>query len=154
MRIGFPTTKLIGLLQRVTSAKVVVDDKLVGEISSGLLVLLGVEQDDSEEKAKRLIDRLLGYRVFADENQKMNLSLTTTNGGLLLVPQFTLTADTTKGTRPGFSRGAAPDLAEALFLYSVKYAKSKHNTVESGRFGADMKVTLTNDGPVTFTIKT
>jgi len=145
---------MIGLLQRVIQASVVVDDKIIGEIANGLLVLIGVEKQDTEETAKRLIDRLLSYRVFADDNQKMNLSLTTIGGGLLLVPQFTLTADTKKGTRPGFSRGATPEYAEQLFLYCLNYATTKHNTVASGKFGADMKVSLTNDGPVTFTLKT
>ena len=141
---------MIGLLQRVTNANVVVDNKIIGEINNGLVVLIGVEREDSETKAKRLIDRLLGYRVFSDENQKMNLSLATTGGGLLLVPQFTLAADTKKGTRPGFSRGAAPEDAEKLFLHCVEYAKLIHGDVETGKFGADMKVSLTNDGPVTF----
>lgn len=145
---------MIGLLQRVTSASVAIDDKVIGKIDNGLLVLIGIEKEDTEAKAKRLIDRLLNYRVFADEYQKMNLSLSTIDGGLLLVPQFTLTADTQKGTRPGFSKGAAPTLAEALFLYSVDYAKSIHTCVNTGKFGADMKVSLTNDGPVTFTLNT
>ncbi len=141
---------MIGLLQRVTSANVIVNDKVIGEISNGLMVLIGVERDDTKAKAKRLIDRLLSYRVFPDNDQKMNLSLSTTQGGLLLIPQFTLVADTKKGTRPGFSRGAAPEDAEQLFLYCVQYAKSIHKLVASGEFSADMQVSLTNDGPVTF----
>ncbi len=145
---------MIGLLQRVTQASVVVSNNTVAKIDNGLMVLVGVERDDDEEKAKKLIDRLIGYRVFTDENQKMNLSLAAISGGLLLVPQFTLTADTKKGTRPGFSHGAPPALANRLFLYCIEYAKSKHNIVETGHFGADMQVTLTNDGPVTFTLKT
>jgi len=145
---------MIAVLQRVSSANVVVEDKTIGKIDQGLMVLIGVERHDSKETAIRLIDRLLHYRVFADNNQKMNLSLTVTGGGLLLVPQFTLAANTKKGTRPGFSTGASPELAETLFLFSVEYAQSIHKNVASGKFGADMKVSLTNDGPVTFILKT
>ncbi|MDH3325701.1 MAG: D-aminoacyl-tRNA deacylase [Gammaproteobacteria bacterium] len=145
---------MIGLLQRVTHANVAVNNEIVGEIDHGILVLIGIEREDDEIKAKRLIDRLLSYRVFADENNKMNLSLSTTAGGLLLVPQFTLAVDTKNGSRPGFSGGAPPEVAKKLFLYCVKYATSVHNIVESGIFGADMKVSLTNDGPVTFTLNT
>jgi len=145
---------MIGLLQRVSRADVVVENETIGQISHGLMVLIGVERDDNEKSASRLIDRLLSYRVFADENDKMNLSLSTTEGGLLLVPQFTLVADTKKGTRPGFSPGATPSLAEKLFLYSVNYATAHHKTVACGKFGADMQVTLTNDGPVTFILNT
>ncbi|MDH5258160.1 MAG: D-aminoacyl-tRNA deacylase [Gammaproteobacteria bacterium] len=145
---------MIGLLQRVSRADVVVDEKTIGKINQGLLVLIGIEKEDDEGKARRLIDRLLSYRVFTDENNKMNLSLSNTGGGLMLVPQFTLAADTKKGNRPGFSRGATPQLAEQLFLFCVDYARSVHHTVETGKFGADMQVTLTNDGPVTFTLNT
>jgi len=141
---------MIGLLQRVTSANVVVENKVLGEINQGLLVLLGVERDDDEKKAARLIERILTYRVFPDEADKMNLSLSDIKGGLLLVPQFTLAAETKKGTRPGFSHAASPQLAETLFNFSVDYAKNQHNNVSQGSFGADMKVSLTNDGPVTF----
>lgn len=141
-------------MQRVTRANVVVNQQEIANIQQGLMVLIGIEKDDDQSKARRLIDRLLSYRVFADENQKMNRSLSDIDGGLLLVPQFTLTADTKKGTRPGFSRGAPPKQAEKLFLYCVEYATSVHNIVESGQFGADMQVTLTNDGPVTFTLTT
>ena len=141
-------------MQRVTRANVVVNQQEIANIQQGLMVLIGIEKDDDQSKAQRLIDRLLTYRVFADENQKMNRSLSDIDGGLLLVPQFTLTADTKKGTRPGFSRGAPPEQAEKLFLYCVEYATSVHNIVESGQFGADMQVTLTNDGPVTFTLTT
>lgn len=141
---------MIGLIQRVTTAKVVVEGKVLGEIGQGLLVLLGVERDDDEKKASRLIERILTYRIFADEEDKMNLSLKDINGGLLLVPQFTLAADTKKGTRPGFSSAASPQRAESLFNFCVNSAKTQHNNVRQGAFGADMKVSLTNDGPVTF----
>ena len=145
---------MIGLLQRVTNASVAVENETIGEIEQGLLVLLGVERNDNQQKATRLIDRLLTYRVFSDEDDKMNLSLKNINGGLLLVPQFTLAADTKKGTRPGFSSAASPNDAETLFDFAVNYAKSEHNIVQQGKFSADMKVNLTNDGPVTFWLKT
>jgi len=145
---------MIGLLQRVSCASVTVDQEIIGKIDEGLLVLVGVERNDSEEKAVRLIDRIINYRVFCDDHGKMNLSLKSINGGLLLVPQFTLTADTKKGTRPGFSNGAAPERAESLFLHCVEYAKKAHHKVETGKFAADMKVSLINDGPVTFTLQT
>lgn len=145
---------MIGLLQRVTSASVRVDKEVVGEIEQGLLVLLGVEKNDDEKSATRLIDRLITYRVFADEQDKMNLSLKDNQGGLLLVPQFTLAAETSKGTRPGFSCAASPTLAKVLFEFSLSYARASHAKVESGQFGADMQVSLINDGPVTFWLKT
>lgn len=141
---------MIGLLQRVTEAKVAVAGKTVGAIDQGLLVLIGVEKGDTEKQADRLLERLLGYRVFADEQDKMNLSLTDVQGGLLLVSQFTLPADTKKGMRPGFSAGASPDEGERLFTYLVEKAQTTHKKVEAGIFGADMQVSLTNDGPVTF----
>lgn len=145
---------MIGLLQRVSNANVVVENKIIGEINRGLLVLIGIERDDNEKKAIRLIDRLLTYRVFSDDEDKMNLSLKDINGGFLLVPQFTLAADTKKGTRPGFSSAASPKEAETLFKFCVNYAKSQHNTVSQGEFSADMEVNLSNDGPVTFCLKT
>lgn len=145
---------MIGLLQRVTSAQVSVNNNIIGEISDGLLVLLGVEKLDDEKKAERLIDRLLTYRVFTDKQDKMNHSLVDTQGGLLIVPQFTLVADTRKGTRPGFSSAAPPALAETLFSFSVAYAKKQHAQVECGQFGADMRVGLVNNGPVTFWLTT
>lgn len=141
---------MIGLLQRVREARVVVADETVGEIGPGLLVLVGVEKGDTESQADRLLERLLGYRVFADEDGKMNLSLRDTQGGLLLVPQFTLAADTRKGARPSFSSAAAPEKGQSLFEYFLNQAKGAHAEVASGRFGADMLVSLTNDGPVTF----
>ena len=141
---------MIGLLQRVSEASVHVDDETVGAIGRGLMVLLGVERGDSEAQADRLLERLLGYRVFPDENDKMNLSLRDIEGGLLLVPQFTLPADTRKGTRPSFTTAAPPDEGRRLFDYFVTHARMEHPSVDTGRFGADMQVSLINDGPVTF----
>ena len=141
---------MIGLLQRVSSASVVVDGATVGEIGRGLMVLFGVEAGDTTAEADRLIERLLNYRVFSDAAGKMNLSLRDIGGGLLLVPQFTLAADTRKGLRPSFSSAAPPDVGLALFNHAVARASALHATVAQGVFGADMKVSLTNDGPVTF----
>ena len=141
---------MIGLLQRVSEARVTVNGAVIGEIECGLLVLIGVERGDTEAEAVRLLERLLGYRVFADDEGKMNRSLTDIAGGLLLVPQFTLAADTQKGTRPGFSTAAAPHEAARLFEFLLARARASHRVVASGCFGADMKVALTNDGPVTF----
>lgn len=141
---------MIGLIQRVSEASVVVEGQAVGQIGRGLLVLLGVEKQDDEAAARRLLDRLLAYRVFPDAAGRMNLSLTDIGGGLLLVPQFTLAADTRKGTRPSFSSAAAPELGKALFEYFVATARERHPKVAAGIFGADMKVGLINDGPVTF----
>lgn len=144
---------MIGLLQRVTHAEVVVDNERIAAIGDGLLVLVGIERGDSESQAARLADRLLGYRVFPDADGKMNLSVRDVDGGLLLVPQFTLPAETNKGTRPSMSRAAPPDEAEQLFNGLLTCARSKYSRVECGRFGAHMAVTLTNDGPVTFTLR-
>ena len=141
---------MIGLLQRVSHADVKVDGEEVGAIGRGLMVLLGVEKGDSEAQADRLLERLLGYRVFPDADGKMNLSLRDTGGALLLVPQFTLPADTRKGTRPSFTTAAPPAEGQRLFDYVVAQACAIHPVVETGRFGADMQVSLTNDGPVTF----
>jgi D-tyrosyl-tRNA(Tyr) deacylase len=141
---------VIGLLQRVAEARVVIGDETVGEIGRGLLVLVGVQRDDDPARADRLLERLLGYRVFPDAKGRMNLDLRAVGGGLLLVPQFTLTADTRKGTRPGFSRGADPATGRRLFDYLLERARAVHPQVAAGRFGADMKVGLVNDGPVTF----
>ena len=145
---------MIGLLQRVTRAKVTVDGKSIGHIERGLLVLVGVEQNDTELQATRLLKRLLGYRVFPDKEGKMNLSLKDVDGGLLLVPQFTLVADTRKGMRPSFSSAASPEYGKQLFNQLVSMAQSMHHDVAAGRFGADMQVMLTNDGPVTFWLQT
>jgi D-tyrosyl-tRNA(Tyr) deacylase len=144
---------LIGLLQRVIHASVDVDGEEIARIGAGLLVLVGVERGDDEATAERLLDRLISYRVFADAEGRMNLSLTDTGGALLLVPQFTLAADTAKGLRPGFSRAAPPADAERLFGYMAKRAGIRLPGAQSGRFGAHMKVSLTNDGPVTFWIR-
>lgn len=141
---------MIGLLQRASSAQVVVGGEKIAAIGRGLLVLVGVEAGDSAAQADRLLDRLLGYRVFPDAAGKMNLCLREIGGGLLLVPQFTLAADTKKGARPGFSAAAPPETGARLFDHMVTRAKALHADVGSGRFGADMQVTLTNDGPVTF----
>lgn len=141
---------MIGLLQRVTEARVAVDGETVGAIERGLLVLIGVERDDTEAQADRLLERLLGYRVFPDAEDKMNLSVSDIGGGLLLVPQFTLPADTRKGMRPSFTPAAAPEQGERLFDYLAAHARARHPTVATGRFGANMQVSLTNDGPATF----
>ena len=144
---------MIGLLQRVSHASVTVDGAIIGEIGRGLLVLVGVEAGDSEKEAQRLLERLLGYRVFPDAEGKMNLPLTAIGGGLLLVPQFTLAADTAKGARPSFTPAAPPREGKRLFEFMLGRARAIHCEVASGRFGADMKVTLTNDGPVTFWLR-
>jgi D-tyrosyl-tRNA(Tyr) deacylase len=141
---------MIGLLQRVSHAEVRVETKIVGAIQTGLMVLVGVERGDSEQQADRLLERLLTYRVFPDEEGRMNRSLQDVGGGLLLVSQFTLAADTRKGTRPGFSPAAEPQEGKRLFDYLVRRAREQHSVVETGEFGAHMQVTLTNDGPVTF----
>lgn len=141
---------MIALLQRVSMAQVVIDGVTVGAIERGLLVLLGVETGDTAVEADRLLERLLNYRVFSDDDGKMNLSLRDVGGGLLLVPQFTLAADTRKGLRPGFSTAASPQQGRVLFEHVVMQAQRAHAQVATGRFGADMQVTLTNDGPVTF----
>ena|SRR5579871_2861903 len=140
---------MIGLLQRVSGASVAVEGKTVGQIGAGLLVFVGVRPLDDELSARRLIVRLLQYRVFPDAAGKMNLGLTQVNGQLLLVPQFTLAADTAKGLRPGFSTSARPDQARRLFDSLAQFARELHGSVETGVFGADMQVSLINDGPVT-----
>jgi D-tyrosyl-tRNA(Tyr) deacylase len=141
---------MIALLQRVLEAKVTVDGAIVGAIGTGLMVLLCAERNDSEKQADALLAKLLSYRVFADDAGKMNRSLADTGGGLLLVPQFTLAADTQSGTRPSFTPAAAPDEGQRLFDYFTAKAREKHRQVETGQFGAHMQVSLTNDGPVTF----
>jgi D-aminoacyl-tRNA deacylase len=141
---------MIGLLQRVTAAQVAVDGETVGAIDGGLMVLLCAERGDTEREADALLAKLLAYRVFADAEGKMNRSVADVGGGLLLVPQFTLAADTQSGTRPSFTPAAAPDVGRRLFDYFVAKARTRHATVETGRFGAHMQVSLTNDGPVTF----
>ncbi|HEB56185.1 MAG TPA: D-tyrosyl-tRNA(Tyr) deacylase [Gammaproteobacteria bacterium] len=145
---------MIALIQRVQKACVEVEGSCIGEIGLGILALVGVEKRDDKAQADRLLQRILGYRIFADRDDKMNLSLNDTGGGLLLVPQFTLVADTRKGMRPSFSTAAEPDKGRNLFEYLGQQAKEKHSQVAFGQFGADMQVTLTNDGPVTFWLQT
>lgn len=142
-----------GLIQRVQHANVVVDGEVIGETGPGLLLLLGVEKDDDQAKADKLLEKILKYRVFSDDNGKMNLGLKDAGGGLLVVSQFTLVADTRKGLRPSFSSGASPEHGEAMYDYFVKRAKELHSDVATGSFGADMKVSLLNDGPVTFMLE-
>jgi D-tyrosyl-tRNA(Tyr) deacylase len=141
---------LIALLQRVSQARVIVEDTTIAAIEQGLLVLIAVQAEDDKEAAHRQLERLLNYRVFADEEGKMNLSLRDVRGGLLLVPQFTLAANTRKGRRPSFASAAAPEHGEAVFSAMVAAARADTLQVEAGRFGADMQVHLINDGPVTF----
>jgi D-tyrosyl-tRNA(Tyr) deacylase len=141
---------MIGLLQRVTRARVEVAGETLGAIGLGLLVLVAVQPEDTPARAERLLERLLGYRVFPDDTGRMNRSLRDIGGGLLLVPQFTLAADTRKGTRATFTSAATPELGERLFDHLVASACRAHPTVATGRFGADMQVSLVNDGPVTF----
>jgi len=141
---------MIGLLQRVRQAHVEIAGQRVAEIGSGLLVLIGVQQRDGENEADRLLERLLGYRVFADTTGKMNLNISQAGGALLLVPQFTLAADTRNGMRPGFSTAAVPAEGERLFEYLLQQARAHSPEIAAGQFGADMQVSLVNDGPVTF----
>ena len=141
---------MIALLQRVSEASVRVDGELIGRIDQGLLIFLCAERNDTEKEADTLLAKLLGYRVFYDADGKMNLNVAQVNGGVLLVPQFTLAADTRSGTRPSFTPAAPPALARQLFDYAVDRARAAHPVVETGKFGADMKVALINDGPVTF----
>jgi D-aminoacyl-tRNA deacylase len=145
---------MIGLLQRVTTAHVAVAGREIARIGCGLVVLVGVQKDDTEADAERLLERLLGYRVFADDDGRMNRSLRDVGGGLLLVPQFTLAADTGKGTRAGFSTAAEPARARQLFETLLARARAAWPQTAAGEFGADMQVTLTNDGPVTFWLET
>jgi D-tyrosyl-tRNA(Tyr) deacylase len=140
---------MIALLQRVTHASVEIAGEPRAAIGRGLLVLIGVKPEDDETHASKLLERVLNYRVFADEGRKMNLSLRQIDGALLLVPQFTLAADTRHGLRPGFSGAAPPEQGRRLFDFLVQFALSRHASVQSGVFGADMQVTLLNDGPVT-----
>ncbi len=141
---------MIALIQRVLEAHVDVDQVTVGRIGPGLLALLGVERHDTQAQADRLLERILTYRVFGDEQGRMNRSLLDTGGELLVVSQFTLAADTRKGTRPGFSRAASPELGNELYEYFVAHAQQRLGQVQTGRYGADMQVSLVNDGPVTF----
>lgn len=141
------------LLQRVSRAQVEVDQRCVGQIGQGLLVLLGFDKGDDEQAADRLLKKILAYRVFADVGGRMNLSVADIAGGVLLVSQFTLSADTSKGLRPGFSLAMPPAEAEQLYLYTLEQLGSMHTEVAAGVFGADMQISLTNDGPVTFLLQ-
>ena len=142
-----------GLIQRVQHAKVVVDGEVTGEIGPGLLLFLGVEKDDDQAKADKLLEKVLRYRVFSDDAGKMNLGLKDAGGDLLIVSQFTIVADTRKGLRPSFSSGASPQHGEDMYNYFVSRAQTLHSEVATGRFAADMKVSLLNDGPVTFMLE-
>jgi D-tyrosyl-tRNA(Tyr) deacylase len=144
---------MIGLIQRVSHASVRVDNQVCGEIDQGILLLLAVEPEDQESHTERLLEKVLNYRVFPDANGKMNLSLRDIEGGLLVVSQFTLAANTKKGLRPSFTSAAPPEHAEALYNHFAKRAKATHNKTQYGIFGADMQVSLCNDGPVTFSLK-
>jgi len=141
---------MICLIQRVTQGKVEVNHKIIGEIGPGLVVLTGFQPKDTRETIHKMTHKLLHYRLFADENDKMNLNIQQVKGSMLLVPQFTLAADTQKGLRPSFSASAAPDIAHTLFDDFIHHAKQTYSSIQTGEFGADMQVSLTNDGPVTF----
>jgi D-tyrosyl-tRNA(Tyr) deacylase len=141
------------LLQRVAFARVVVEGETVGEIDAGLLVFLGLDQGDDAARGQRLLERMLAYRIFSDDQGRMNRSVVDSAGGVLLVSQFTLSADTGRGLRPSFSKALAPDLAQPLYLHLLDYLGSLHSPVAAGRFGADMQVSLCNDGPVTFLLE-
>jgi D-tyrosyl-tRNA(Tyr) deacylase len=145
---------MLTIIQRVTTAKVTVNNEIIGQIGKGIMALVAVERDDGEKDAQRLLERILNYRIFADDNGRMNLSLRDIDGGLLLVPQFTLAADTNSGNRPSFTPAASPEKGQQLFGYLQQIARATYPHVEFGRFGADMQVALINDGPVTFTLKT
>ncbi len=144
---------MIALLQRVSHARVEIRGASIASIDQGLLVLVAVERGDDKAQVDRMLERILTYRMFADAQDRMNLSLADTGGGLLLVPQFTLAADTRKGTRPSFAPAASPEKSELLFDVLVKKARQRHASVAAGRFGANMQVHLVNDGPVTFWLR-
>lgn len=144
---------MLGLIQRVKNASVTVDGKIVGEIQQGILLLLGIQKNDSRETADKLVDKILAYRIFADADKKMNCTVQQVEGGVLVVSQFTLAADTRKGLRPSFSSAAPPAMAEELYNYFVMQMRSKHAQVATGIFAADMQVSLLNDGPVTFLLE-
>lgn len=145
---------MITIIQRVTTAKVSVNNQDIGKIDTGIMALVAVEKADTPKDAQRLLERILNYRIFADSDDRMNLSLRDINGGLLLVPQFTLAADTQKGNRPSFISAAPPEKGRELFDYLQQLAKQTYPYVEFGQFGADMLVSLVNNGPVTFTLRT
>lgn len=141
---------MIALIQRVTQANVIIEQKCVGQIAEGLLVFLAIEKEDNEQKAQRLCEKIIGYRIFNDEQDKMNLSIQQIGGSLLVVSQFTLAADTKKGMRPSFSNSATADKANALYHYFIEQYRLRGIKAETGQFAADMQVSLTNNGPVTF----
>ncbi len=141
------------IIQRVSSANVVVDNKIVGEIEKGFVVLLGISNEDTEETAKKMVNKITNLRIFSDENDKMNLSIKDVNGQLLVISQFTLYADCSNGNRPSFTLAGKPEHANQLYEYFIKEAKNQGIIVENGIFGADMKVSLTNDGPVTIMLE-
>ena len=143
---------MIALLQRVSEASVTVNENVIGEIEQGLLVFLAIEPEDTQEKAKRLAQRVAGYRIFEDENAKMNLNVKQSGGDILVVSQFTLAANTNSGLRPSFTTAASPDFSRQLYLYFCQQLRALGFDVPTGEFGADMKVRLLNDGPVTFTL--
>jgi len=143
---------MIALIQRVSQASVTVENEVIGKIDKGILVFLAVEPEDTEAKAKRLAERVAGYRVFNDENDKMNLNVKQADGDILVVSQFTLAADTSSGMRPSFTTAAKPDFSNKLYQYFTEQLRGKGFTVPTGQFAADMKVALLNDGPVTFTL--
>ncbi|WP_434111918.1 D-aminoacyl-tRNA deacylase [Methylocaldum sp. GT1TLB] len=143
---------MIAVIQRVTRAEVTVAGESVGKIDRGILALIAVERGDTEAQADRLAERILGYRIFGDAEDKMNLNVTDVSGGVLLVSQFTLAADTRKGMRPSFTPAADPETGKRLFDYFVEKVRARHSPVETGRFGANMQIELVNDGPVTFTL--
>ncbi|MBT4833088.1 MAG: D-tyrosyl-tRNA(Tyr) deacylase [Porticoccaceae bacterium] len=144
---------MYGLIQRVSSASVAIDQQINGQIDQGVLLLLGIEKTDSQSTVDKLLHRVLNYRLFSDEKDKMNLSLLDINGGLLVISQFTLAADTNKGLRPSFSSAAPPEQAESLYNHFLAQARAQHGKIESGIFAADMQVSLCNDGPVTFNLR-
>ncbi|MGR9013468.1 MAG: D-aminoacyl-tRNA deacylase [Gammaproteobacteria bacterium] len=144
---------MITIIQRVTTAKVTVNNQDIGKIDTGIMALVAIEKEDTEKDVQRLLERILNYRIFADSNDRMNLSLRDIDGGLLLVPQFTLAADTKKGNRPSFVSAAPPEKGKELFDYLQRIAKDIYHKVEFGQFGADMQVSLVNNGPVTFTLR-
>ena len=144
---------MYGLIQRVSSASVSIDQQINGQIDQGVLLLLGIEKTDSQSTVDKLLHRVLNYRLFSDEKNKMNLSLLDINGGLLVISQFTLAADTNKGLRPSFSSAAPPEQAESLYNHFLAQARAQHGKIESGIFAADMQVSLCNDGPVTFNLR-
>ncbi len=144
---------MLALIQRVKSSEVIINDKSIAKISQGILALIGIEKGDSEEQIPKLLHKIINYRIFADNDDKMNLSVKDITGGILLVPQFTLAANTQKGLRPSFSSSAPPDIAKKIFEQFIDQAKQQYDIIQTGQFGADMQVSLINDGPVTFMLQ-